>query len=298
MVTRDELAGWLTGMNSYNPAGRAFWVESYGGRPYRVERRKHSKEPIEIPRFVVAVYGGTQPERLAGLITGADDGLLSRILWGWPDPLPFKLGQKVPHTAWAVEALDRLRELDLQPGDPPNPILTPLTADSQQLIEEFGQDMQSRRTNTGGLLRSAFGKARGAALRLSLVLEWLWWCGQDGLALPPNNITPRAFSAAAMSIADYFMPMAERIFGDAAATDIERIAATLARWIVSEQPTELHVRHLQRDVRLPGLRTADQIKKAADALVEADWLRKPVIGFGSQRKVVYAINPKLRSSTE
>src|ERR1700732_3334558 len=27
LVTRDELAGWFLGMNAYNDAGRAFWVE-------------------------------------------------------------------------------------------------------------------------------------------------------------------------------------------------------------------------------------------------------------------------------
>ena len=64
MVVRDEIAGWLMGMQAYNPAGRAFWLEAYGGRPYRVERRSHGKEPIEIARLVVSVYGGTQPERL------------------------------------------------------------------------------------------------------------------------------------------------------------------------------------------------------------------------------------------
>ena len=33
MMVRDEIAGWLTGMDAYNPAGRAFWLEAYGGRP-------------------------------------------------------------------------------------------------------------------------------------------------------------------------------------------------------------------------------------------------------------------------
>ena len=295
MVVRDELVGWLDGMNAYHPAGRAFWNEAYGGRPYRVERRKHSGHPIDIPRLAVAVCGGTQPERLVKLLADADDGLLARIQWSWPDPIQFKLGRDTPNVAWAIEALDRLRELDLMPGDPPNPILTPLTPEGQRLIEKFGQEMQERRTNAGGLLRSAFGKARGTALRLSLVLEWLWWCGSDGLALPPDNITPKAFAAAATLVADYFMPMAERVFGDAGASETERNAATLARWIVKEHPPEVHVRHLQREVRLPGLRTAELIKRAADALIEADWLRAPAkTVFGQPRsKVVYPINPKV-----
>lgn len=50
LIVRDELAGWLVGMNAYNEAGRAFWIEAYGGRPYRVERQKHP-QPIQIDRM-------------------------------------------------------------------------------------------------------------------------------------------------------------------------------------------------------------------------------------------------------
>jgi hypothetical protein len=72
---RDELSGWIAGMNTYNDNGRAFWVEAYGGRPYRVERQRH--EPIDIPRLAVAVYGSVQPDKLAELMRQPDDGPLS-----------------------------------------------------------------------------------------------------------------------------------------------------------------------------------------------------------------------------
>jgi hypothetical protein len=294
LIVRDELAGWIDGMPAYNPAGRGFWVEAYGGRPYRVERVKHP-EPIIIQRLAVAVYGSTQPDKLALLMRGADDGLLARILWIWPDPILFRLGRQSPGGEWAIGALDRLRELELQPGDSPAPITVPLTDEARSMIEAFGGEMQQRQTNAGGLLRSALGKARGQALRLALILELLWWCGEDGIAPPPVQISARAFAAAASLMADYFLPMSERVYGDAAATDRERDAATLARWIVAERPAELHVRHLQRDVRLPGLRTAQEIRGAADALVEADWLRPPAPGneFGQRGRVAYAVNPQL-----
>ncbi len=294
MIVRDELAGWIAGMNAYNDAGRAFWIEAYGGRPYRVERKKHP-EPILVPRLAVAVYGGTQPDKLALLMRQADDGLLSRVLWSWPDPIPFRLASVAPGARWATEALDRLRELELPPGDPSAPILVPLSEKARAMIEAFGGEMQQRQANAGGLLRSAIGKARGQALRLALVIELLWWCGEDGIAPPPVQISERAFAAAASLMADYFLPMAERVYGDAAATERERSAATLARWIVTNRPGELHVRHLQRDVRLPGLRSAEQLKRAADGLVEADWLRLPTPGseFGQRGRVAYAVNPRL-----
>jgi hypothetical protein len=294
VVVRDELAGWIAGMNAYNDAGRAFWLEAYGGRPYRVERQKHP-EPISIPRLAVAVYGTAQPDRLAVIMRDVDDGLLARILWLWPNSVGFRLGRETPDAAWAIGALDRLRELDLQAESFPRPIMVPFTSDACDLLERFACEMQARKEVAGGLLRTAYGKARGQALRLALNLEFLWWCAEGGMAAPPVTISPRAFAAAALLISDYFIPMAERVYGDAAAAKQDRNAATLARWIYETRPTEVHVRHLQREVRLPALKVADDIHAAAHVLVEADWLRPPPGSGGTEGRprAVYTVNPRL-----
>lgn len=273
LIVRDELAGWIAGMNAYNDSGRAFWVEAYGGRPYRVERQRH--EPIEIRHLAVAVVGSTQPDRIAQLMQQPDDGLLSRFLWAWPEPVPFRLGRVTPQIGWAIAAFDRLRELQLQAGDPPLPIYVALDQRGQQMIEAFAREMQQRRGESGSLLRSAFGKARGLALRLALVIEYLWWCAADGFAPPPSMITPEALAAATRQVGDYFLPMAERVYGDATAPAAERNAATLARWLVKTRTEEVYVRDLMRKERLPGLRAADDIHAAARVLVEAGWLAPP-----------------------
>lgn len=292
LVTRDELAGWLLGMDNYNMAARPFWIESYNGGFYRVERRKHEAEPIDIEHMTVAIYGSIQPPRLAELCGAPDDGLFSRFQWSWPDPLPFRLGDRAPNTGWAIEALDRLRVLE--PSVANKPILLPLAGDALDYLDAFAHEMEDRKAVAGGLMVSAYGKARGTALRLSLVLEFLWWCGRDGFDPPPEVISADAFVAGASMVADYFMPMAERVYGDAGASLDEKNALTLGRWILQELPAEVHVRHLQRQVRLPGLRSARDIKKAAAILVDADWLRAPNVGFGEQRKVAYPVNPKLK----
>jgi hypothetical protein len=145
----------------------------------------------------------------------------------------------------------------------------------------------------GGLMRSAFGKARGLTLRISLVLEMLWWCASDGIAAPPIVISEQAFFAAAMLVAEYFMPMAERVYGDAAASRTDRNAATMAKWIVREKANEVYVRYLQRVVRLHGLKTADDIHEAAQALIAADWLREPLTVLGKRPRMAYPVNPKV-----
>ena len=207
----------------------------------------------------------------------ADDGLLGRILWLWPAPVPFRLGLQTPRVEWAIRALDRLRELDLQPGDPPIPIRVPLVGEGRGFLESFARHMQQRQQGTDGLLRAALGKARGQALRLALVLEMLWWCSEDGASPPPTRISLHAFVAAAELIGDYFMAMAQRVYGDITTTPRDRHAAALAHWILKTRPPEVHIRHLQREVRLPGLRTAGQIRDAAEILTAAGWLRPPAL---------------------
>src|SRR5207302_703075 len=99
LIVRDELAGWIASMNGFNSSARAFWIEAYGGRPFRVER-KTDPDPIVVPRLAVALYGGTQPDKLARLLREGDDGLLARLLWMWPEQIPFRLGEQPPRVEW------------------------------------------------------------------------------------------------------------------------------------------------------------------------------------------------------
>jgi hypothetical protein len=112
---------------------------------------------------------------------------------------------------------------------------------------------------------------------------------------PPATISRGAFAAAATLVADYLLPMAERTYGDAAAPARDRDAATLARWIAKERPEEVHVRTLQRDVRLPGMATADAIHEAAAVLMDAGWVLAPAGGSGQagRPKAAYPVNPEL-----
>lgn len=296
MIHRDELLGWVAGMNAYHDAGRAFWIESYGGRPYRMERQKNP-EPIDVPHLAVAAFGGTQPAKIAALLKDPDDGLLSRIFWFWPEPVPFAKGKAAPDVAWAIETLDHLRRLELSPATPDIPacpVFVPLHETLHDDMVAFGQEMQARQQEAGGLMQSAYGKARGLVLRLSLVLTYLQWVAERPDAPPPARITPAGFTAAAHLVADYLMPMAARLYGDAATSREDRDAATLARWIMKTRPREVHVRTMQRSERLPGLSTAAGVHAAAEVLVEAGWLVPPKPGaFQQPARAAYPVNSRI-----
>jgi hypothetical protein len=89
-------------------------------------------------------------------------------------------------------------------------------------------------------------------------------------------------------------PCGFRTYGDAACTDLDRNTATLARWIKKERPDAVHVREMQRNVRLPGLTTADTIHDGCKALIEAGWLGQPAPGgFQHKPRAVYPVSPRL-----
>ena len=88
------------------------------------------------------------------------------------------------------------------------PIQVRLSSDAEKALEEFGREMDVRSREASGLFAGSLGKARGHALRLSLVIEYLWWCG-SATTSEPEQISVEAVNAAAAAMMDgYFIPMA------------------------------------------------------------------------------------------
>jgi hypothetical protein len=200
---RDELAGWYCGFGRYSGSGadRAFWTEAYGGRQFTIDRMKHPL-PVIIPRLSVGVLGGVQPDRLAELLQGPDDGLVARFLWLWPDKVPPRRPTRCADVDAALAAFRRLAELPLVPGhgdERPRPFICPLEDDAAELFDEWRREHAA--AEVSGMLASAFGKAPGHVIRLALVLEHLWWAGKVGYAAPPSRISRRASSRTLMRIA-------------------------------------------------------------------------------------------------
>lgn len=270
---RDELAGWLLNLSRYSGGSdRPFWLESYVGGPYTVDRQKHP-EPVFIPRLAVATFGTIQPDRLEDSLTGVDDGLAGRFLWTWPDPHPFRRPTQSCDAPAAALRLQRLADLAMRADEAgkPCPAFVSLAPHAADLLERFGQDMQAGEEGAQGLLRSSMGKARGQVLRLSLVLQLLWWSASEG-APEPSEVSDEAMQAAVDLMRSYFLPMAARVLGDASVPVEERNARTLAEWIMRTRPAVVNVSSIRDGARLPGLRETDPVKQACRFLADARWL--------------------------
>ena len=269
---RDELAGWLLNLQRYSGGNdRPFWLESYVGGPYTVDRLKNPV-PLFIERLALATFGTIQPDRLEDCLTGVDDGLAGRFLWTWPDPQPFKRPNRSSDVPAAAQRLQRLADLAMPAGDDGElrPAFVSLDAKAADVLERFARDMQEAETGAYGLVKSSLGKARGQALRLSLVLTLLWWCAGDGPE--PSEVGLPAMQAAVRLMQDYFLPMAARVLGDASVPAEERNARTLAEWIMLERPAVVNVSLIRDCARLPGLRESEPVKQACRYLADARWL--------------------------
>ncbi len=294
LYRRDELAGWLLNMGRYSAGtDRPFWLEAYVGGPHQVDR-KSRPDPVLIPHLSVPVFGTIQPDRLADVLSGADDGLAARFLWAWPEPRGFARPTGSADTEGAARALGRLAALGMAEDAEgcPCPAYVPLAAEAVPALEAFSRETQAQEAVAHGLMKSALGKARGQALRLALVLEHLWWCA--GTGADPKGISAPAMQAACGLMDGYFLPMARRVLGDASIPQEERNARTLATWITQTRPALVNVSLIRDDTRLPGLRETEPVKAACRYLSDARWLVAPdQTGKPGRPRGDYRVNPQL-----
>ncbi len=273
LMFRDELAGWLSSFDRYNPGGRTYWLEAFGGRAYTVDR-KGSPEPMRLSYNGVNVIGGIQPAKLADCLLGnSDDGMAARFLFTWPERREFSRPTSTADLDGIEAALRRLDVLDWSYSpegkrEALRVLLEPAAADVFDRCQMF---FREREQDASGMLKSFIGKLSGLTLRLALASEFSQWAWQGG----PE---PRCISAATLEtvgdfVAEYALPMAERVYGDAALPAVERNAATLARYIKRSRARSINARDLKRTAKLPGLREAADIDPAIEALMEANWLK-------------------------
>lgn len=297
LLFRDELLGWFGGIGRFSARerGRAFWTEAFGGRGYVVDRVKFS-EPIRIDKLSISICGGIQPDRLAHLLEEPDDGLLSRFLWLWPSRKPVRRPSVELNNDAASQALRKLSALSWarRDGDGNEPVVCSLTDEAKTFFETWWTGHDAR--IPPGPLGGVFGKAPGLALRIALLLEHLCWCACDPPATPPDQVGLDATRRAITMMDDYFLPMAEMVYGDACAPEAERHASIVARWLLDQRSMQINARELRRQARLPGLREPAKVNAALDHLADAGWLRPDFSRAGGstgRRRQDYLVNPLL-----
>ncbi|WP_374407445.1 DUF3987 domain-containing protein [Pelagerythrobacter sp.] len=295
---RDELSGWLASFDRYAPGGRQFWIEAFGGRPFVIDR-KGQDNPISIAFSGVSVSGGIQPDKMADLIAGADDGLLSRFLLAWPEPRPFRRPSRCGDERRLEAMYRRLDGLAWAQGEDGNNTARVLTlaSDAADAFDEWARDNDADLDDSGSLFKNFCGKMKGVVLRLSLIIELLQWADR-GEGAEPATISARTVMLAADFVEEYAKPMALRTYGDAALPQAERDAAVLAKHILRMGQRQFNARTMRRAAGYPGPKKADDLEAALSQLVEADWIRPSPDREGNtpgRKAANFTVNPGVYS---
>jgi Protein of unknown function (DUF3987)/Primase C terminal 2 (PriCT-2)/Bifunctional DNA primase/polymerase, N-terminal len=287
LVANDELAGWLGNLQRYSGGNdRPFFLTAWTGGSYRVDRV--TSATAIIPCLSLGIFGTIQPDRLAATLKGVDDGLPARFLFCWPNAQPFARPRGTVNVARVTEALCRLARLQMVGSEDGSlvPVFVPATDEAADALTAFAVEMQVQERQAGGLMVGVLGKARGYALRLAVVLEYLQWAW-SGNRSEPSQISAKAMRSAVELMRHYFLPMASRVLGDAAITQQERDARTLAKWIAAERPSKINLRSLSRGetggTAMHGLRDRKRLETATDWLKDAGWFQRDAVGKADGR---------------
>ncbi|SMC14319.1 hypothetical protein ROA7745_04185 [Roseovarius aestuarii] len=295
LLSRDELSGWIGSMDRYSGGGgdRPFWLETYGGRSYTVDR-KGSDEPILVDHLSVSIIGGTQPDKLDSLLVKSDDdGLLSRFVTVYPDPVPLKRPDAIIDSDALSNGLSRLRELTPANDEQGNlrPFYIHFSDTAADALHEFRRQCREWEGDASGLYKSHIGKMPGLVVRISNVLAHLDWCastdGQYVSAIDVGHV-----GRARHLVGEHLRNHAFRAYGMTKLPVEVQGAKVIAGIIRSEGLRLFKVRDIQHRGRT-GLATAGEVRAALNVLIDADWLRMVKEDSGGRPTVSYAVNPRL-----
>ncbi|MFO0852078.1 MAG: DUF3987 domain-containing protein [Gemmataceae bacterium] len=285
VLVKDELIGFVGGMNQYRPGGRGddrqFYLSAWAGARAKKNRAgSHDAGPLVIPHPFFAVAGMMCPDSLPALrgdfrdAAGAADGFVDRFLFSFPDPLPAtaETWAEVPddlRQGYADLVTDLLgvamvEEPDGSGGTAGRPYFVHLAEDAKREWERFTAEIAAKKNGMDPLdpFAGVLNKLKGYALRIAGVL---WAVKRACHDLPPNAPLDAATLRAASVLVDYFERHARRCLGVGVHDRAGRVARRLVDWLA----------------RTPGLATFtrtqafNQLKDARDVR-EGPHLDKPL----------------------
>ena len=284
LLFRDELAGFFGSLDQYSgskgaaSADRPFWLESYGGGPYSVDRV--SRPNAYIPNLSVSILGGIQPGKIRALDNASeDDGLIQRGI-----PIVMRaavLGRdEVPSQATNdyEHLIRRLRELRPPRSGflyPPDAVLK-FDDGALKIREELEQEHLelSQCSSLNRKLASHIGKYNGIFARLCVV----WHCidHADDAELPVI-VTEDTARRVRDFLHGFLLPHAIAFYaGTLGLANDHDVMADIAGYILARKLDEITSRNVQqgtRDMRRLIQRETNELFEQLEAF---GWLtRKP-----------------------
>jgi hypothetical protein len=295
LVTRDELAGWLAGLERQGrEQERAFYLECWSGdSDFTLDRI--GRGSVYVPHTCISLFGGIQPARLRAYLAEAlrdgpsNDGLIQRFqLLVYPDaPADWEYVDQNPDLdalARAELVYRRVAEIDVQ-----MPLRLKFDEPAQAFFVEWLTELERRIRDEeiAPVMRAHLAKYRKLMPALALLFA---------LADGHTEAVPLRYAQMAGAWCAYLETHAQRIYSSQARPGHSAAVALSKRlangWKRDERTFSL------RDVYRKGwtyLDTPERAGRALQILEEYGWVRPvedpQLIGRPSEK---YLLNPRIK----
>ena len=225
---RDELVGWVTGMDQYRAgkgADRQAWLSLWNGAQVTINRKNRS-QPIVLVNPFVCVMGCLPPDVIADLTDtkGREDGFVDRILFTYPDEVPVRWTDAAVSEATVEEYGHVFNALwDL----PETPLVMPLTTGARDVYGRWYDLHHAEIEKSPENLRGPFSKLDGYCARLALVLQLARHVCGDGSGDHVDEVS----MAGAIKIVMYFKSHLARVHNRVYASEDDRRMLKAVEWI-------------------------------------------------------------------
>jgi hypothetical protein len=301
-MIRSEIAAWFGSFDRFaggqGGADRGFWLEAWDGKSHTVDRVKF-KHALQIPYLSVAMAGAIQPDRLAKIFNDADDGLIARFLYIFPEPLePQRCDPGAQSTVGElIEAFGKLHRLRwTQDGDGHSvPLQMRLEEAAGDILHTLKQETSAleRKGRGGGLVGHWRGKNAGRLLRIGLTLEFLAWAKEGEVNAEPVSISGEMIGRAAAYL-KYCGAMLERSLGALLQSPAQREAAILAQMIIDDRMTGVNERAVYQSSGFTKLRNSTFRQEVFSELEKAGWVRRAFKSAPGRPPGHWDVNPRIR----
>ena len=299
----DELSAMFMNMSRYTGGqDNEFWLESWNGGAYNVERIGRN---LQIDHLLIGIVGGMQPDKLAQAFEGAADGMYARILFAWPPEPDFNLlnddAEEIDPAIYnALTRLDKLAEFEdgrLVIRD------IPLSAEAREGFERFRRFVHDQKDALEGREREWWAKATAHVLRLAITLclfAWAMGSHQERQDPEPTTVAETYMNSAIRLVRGYFWPHAHAALRQIGLSDRHLNARRILRWVKANRKDEVSLRDVRRHALGERL-DEEQTKQVLDGLERAGWLRRVTQAVGPKggKPVIrWQVNPTLYSAAQ
>jgi hypothetical protein len=267
VLVRDELIGWVQGMNQYREGGKGadqqFWLSAWSGATETVDRKKtRDQGPLRVRHPFIGVVGGLTPDKLPTLRgdrprrRAEQDGFIDRVLLCYPKELlveeeNWKLISEEAQGRLA-KVYDRLRSLQMVPLEEGGviksyrPFVVKLNASGRRPWQDFTREHAHER-NDADFPRHLVGpwsELRGYCVRLALFVHYLRWAtdeieGDDDGTEPVDGEDVRR----AVRLVNYFKSHAKKVYATMDADHQAADARHVVKWLERHPELTVFSRH-------------------------------------------------------